>query len=207
MANAKRPVWDASDCALILIDYQHEMFSAVRSSDPKLIEANVCFLARAAKAFGIPVVLSTVGVKMGVNKATIETLRKEIPDVPEIDRSSMDAWEDAAFLSAVKGTDRRRLVMCGLWTEICLAFPAVEALASGYEVCFVADAVGGESKIEHEVAISRLTHAGAIPNTTTAMVAEWFRDWKAPLADTFREIWVPYLHEKAAIIRASSATG
>lgn len=199
MFESRRAIWDASDCALILIDYQEEMFRRVRSTDSALVELNVCNLTKAAVAFGIPVVLSTVGVKMGVNAPTIPRLREELPGVPEIDRSSMNAWEDHAFLKAVKATEKTRLVMCGLWTEICLVYPVIEALRADYEVCIVVDAVGGESKVEHDVAISRMVHAGAIPNTTTAMIAEWFRDWKAPLAVKGREILVSHWSEKARL--------
>lgn len=200
----KHGIWDASDCALLLIDYQPEMFRAVRSVSREHIEENVCALARAATAFRIPVVLSTVGVEMGVNQPTIERLSAELPGVREIDRSSMNAWEDEAFVRAVHSTRKKRLVMCGLWTEICLAFPAVDALVAGFEVSFVADAVGGQSELEHDTAIRRLVHAGAVPNTTVAMVAEWFRDWKAPLAGPGREILGALLRERSSPERKAS---
>lgn len=187
--------WDAGECVLILIDYQPEMVNAVRSSDGKIIETNVSALARAAVAFDIPIILSTVGVKMGVNQGTIAALKSEIPSVHEIDRSTMNAWEDESFLKAVEATGRRRLVICGLWTEICLAFPVVEALEDGYEVCFVADAVGGQSKEEHDLAIQRMVQAGAIPNTAVATIAEWFRDWKSPRANRGRDILVSLMRE------------
>lgn len=199
MFESKKAIWDASDCALILIDYQAEMFRNVHSTDTALIELNICTLAKTAVAFGIPVVLSTVGVKMGVNKPTIERLRRELPGVPEIDRSSMNAWEDPAFLKAVKATEKTRLVICGLYTEICLAYPVIEALRDDYEVTVVVDAVGGESKLEHDTAVLRMVHAGAVLNTTTAMITEWFRDWKAPLATRGREILVSYLPEKGRL--------
>lgn len=192
-------IWDASDCALILIDYQPEMFKAVRSMDPKELEMNILTLTKTAKAFDIPVILSTVGVEMGVNQPTIEALAQVIPESRPIDRSTMNAWEDKNFLQAVKATGRKRLVFGALWTEICLAFPVVDALKDGYEVAIVADAVGGESKEEHDIAILRMIHGGAVPNTTTAMIAEWFRDWKSPRAKAGREILVPFLKEKHAL--------
>ena len=186
--------WDAGKCVLILIDYQPEMFKAVRSSDAKTIETNVSALARAAVAFDIPIILSTVGVKMGVNQATVAALKSEIPSVHEIDRSTMNVWEDEAFFKAVEATSRR-LVICRLWTEICLAYPGVEALEDGYEVSFVADAVGGQSKEEHDIAIQRMVQAGAIPNTAVATIAEWFRDWKSPRANRGRDILVSLMRE------------
>jgi nicotinamidase-related amidase len=126
------------DAALILIDYQKEMFDQVRSETPaELIDLNVRLLIKAAKAFGMPVVLSTVGVEMGVNGPTRDSILAELPDATVIDRSSMNAWEDEAFRAAVKKTGRKRLIFGALWTEICLAFPVVDALKEGYDVTFV----------------------------------------------------------------------
>lgn len=193
-----RATWDASECALILIDYQPEMFKGIGSTDPQTVENNVCALTRAAVSFDIPVILSTVGVQMGVNQPTIRSLRNELPEMQEIDRSSMNAWEDEAFLKAVKATGRKRLVFCALWTEICLAYPVLEALNDGFEVTFVADAVAGQSKEEHEMAVERMIQAGAIPNTSIAMVAEWFRDWKSPLAAKGREVFVSLIRDHRA---------
>lgn len=181
------------DAALILIDYQKEMFDQVRSeTPPELIELNVRLLIRAAKAFGMPIVLSTVGVQMGVNGPTRESILAELPGLPVIDRSSMNAWEDEAFQAAVKKTGRKRLVFGALWTEICLAFPVIDTLKEGYDVTFVVDAVGGMSQLAHTTAIQRLVAAGAAPQTVVAVVAELFRDWKSPVAARAREILKPY---------------
>ncbi|MBX2989390.1 MAG: isochorismatase family protein [Bdellovibrionaceae bacterium] len=188
---SKRAIWDADDCALILIDYQPEMFCSVRSSDPAAIETNVVAVAKAAMAFQIPVILSTVAVEMGVNQPTIESLQGALPGVVPIDRTGMNAWEDPVFVEAIKATGRRRLVFGALYTEICLAYPVLEALQDGYEASFIADAVGGESKVEHEMAILRMIQAGAAPNTTIAMIAEWFRDWKSLRAQAGREVLIP----------------
>lgn len=184
------------DAALILIDYQKEMFEQVRSETPReLIDLNVRLLIKAAKAFGMPVVLSTVGVKMGVNGPTRESILAELPDVAVIDRSSMNAWEDEAFRAAVKKTGRKRLIFGALWTEICLAFPVIDALKEGYDVTFVVDAVGGMSQLAHTTAIQRLVAAGAVPHTAVAVVSELFRDWKSPVADQARDILKPYLSD------------
>lgn len=196
----RRPVWDASDCALLFIDYQPELLRGVHSGDPALIELNARMLAKAAAAFKIPIILSTIGVEMKVNTPTVELLKKELPGVDELDRSSMNAWEDEAFLRAVKATGRKRLVFCALYTEICLTYPVLEALADQYEVTIIVDAVGGQSKLEHEMAVWRLVHAGAVPNTTTAMVTEWFRDWKSPQAEKGRELLQGYLRDKAPLL-------
>ena len=189
-------VWTSEQVALVLIDYQKEMFENIRSeTTPDQVELNVRLLIKAAKAFDIPVVLSTVGVEMGVNGPTRKSIQDELPGVEVIDRTSMDAWEDAAFRAAVKKTGRKRLVFGALYTEICLAFPVVDALRDGYEAMFVVDAVGGMSQLAHRTAIERLTAAGAIPNTSLALVTELFRDWKSPVADKAREIVKWYLPE------------
>ena len=181
------------DAALILIDYQKEMFDQVRSEIPaQLIELNVRLLIKAAKAFGMPIVLSTVGVQMGVNGPTRDSILAELPGLAVIDRSSMNAWEDEAFRAAVEKTGRKRLVFGALWTEICLAFPVIDALKEGYDVTFVVDAVGGMSQLAHTTAIQRLVAAGAVPQTVVAVVAELFRDWKSPVAARAREILKPY---------------
>lgn len=169
----------------------------IQSSDPKAVELNARYLTKAAVAFDIPIILTTVGVQMGVNQPTIESLRNEIPNVSEIDRSTMDSWADPVFLKAVKDTGRKRLVMCGIVTEVCLAYPVVAALKDGYEVSFVADAVGGVTRESHDIAVLRMIQAGAVPNTTMAMITEWFRDWAGELAPAAREVIVPFLKEIA----------
>jgi len=187
-------VWTYEDTALVLIDYQKEMFDQVRSETPaNLIDLNVRLLIQAAKAFKMPIVISTVGVEMGVNGPTRQSILDELPGVKPIDRSSMNAWEDKAFHAAVEKTGRKRLVFGALYTEICLAFPVVEAMKQGYDASFVVDAVGGMSQLAHRTAIERLTAAGAVPNTTLALVTELFRDWKSPVADAARTIIKPYL--------------
>jgi nicotinamidase-related amidase len=199
-------IWKHDEVALVLIDYQEEMFENIRSeTGAELIDLNVRLLIKAAKAFGIPVVLSTVGVEMGVNRPTRKSILNELPGVQGIDRSSMNAWEDEAFRTAVVKTGRKRLIFGALYTEICLAFPVVHALADGYDVSFVADAVGGLSQLAHRTAVDRLVQAGAVPHTALALVTEFFRDWKSPLAARGREIIKDYLTEapKLAARRAA----
>ena len=184
------------ESALVLIDYQKEMLEGVRSETPaELIDLNVRLLIKAAKAFDMPIILSTVGVEMGVNHPTVPSIRAELPGIEVIDRSSMNSWEDPAFRAAVEKTGRRRLIFGALWTEICLAFPVVEALKDGYDVAFVVDAVGGLSQVAHRTAVERLTHAGAVPTTAFATVTELFRDWASPVAGKAREILKAYQAE------------
>ena len=154
-------VWTADDCALVLIDYQNEMFEVIRSeTSADLVELHVRLLAKTAKAFDVPIVLSTVGVAAGFNGPTLPSLLAELDGVEPIDRSSMNAFEDQAFREAVKATGRKRLIIGGLHTEICLTFATVQALKDGYDVMYVTDAVGGRSQAAHRTGIERLAHAG-----------------------------------------------
>lgn len=182
-------VWTYQDCALVLIDYQKEMFESIRSeTKPDLATLNVRLLARTAKAFAMPIVHSTVGVAYKINSPTVPTIAGELSGVEPIDRTSMNAFEDRAFREAVKRTERKRLIIGGLHTEICLTFAVVQALKDGYDVMCVTDAVGGRSQVAHRTAIERMSHAGAVPNTSLAVVTELFRDWASPIADKAREV-------------------
>ena len=135
-------VWDSEQCALLLMDYQDNTLGNVFEQDRRVIELNVRTVAAAALSLNIPVVLSTIGVGMGLNGPTIPSLQAALPDHVAIDRTTTDAWEDPAFLAAVKATGRTRLVMGGILTSVCLAYPVVSALADGYQVTFIEDAVG-----------------------------------------------------------------
>ncbi len=147
-------VWTYEDCALVLIDYQKEMFETIRSeTKANLVESNVRLLARTAKAFNIPIVLSTVGVEYKINGPTRPLIASDLPGTKAIDRSSMNAFEDDAFREAVVNTGRRRLIFGGLHTEICLTFAVLQALRDGYDGMYVTDAVGGRSQTAHCTAI------------------------------------------------------
>jgi nicotinamidase-related amidase len=181
--NEELGVWTYEDCALVLIDYQKEMFEVIRSeTDAAIVELHVRLLAKTAKAFDMPIVLSTVGVEFGLNGPTLPSVLSELDDIEPIDRSSMNAFEDDAFREAVEATGRKRLIIGGLHTEICLTFATVQALKDGYDVMFVTDAVGGRSQIAHRTGIERLSHAGAVPSTALAVTTELFRDWATPPA-------------------------
>ena len=176
-------VWTYEDCALLLIDYQKEMFEVIRSeTEANLVELHVRLLAKTAKALDMPIVLSTVGVGFGFNGPTVPGVLAELDGIEPIDRSSMNAFEDQAFRDAVQATGRKRLIIGGLHTEICLTFATVQALKDGYDVMFVTDAVGGRSQTAHRTGIERLSHAGAVPTTALALNTELFRDWSTPAA-------------------------
>src|ERR1700722_9617801 len=144
MATKDLGVWKAEECALVLIDYQNEMFEVIRSeTSSDMVELHARLLARTAKAYDMPIILSTVGVEFGFNGPTLPSVLSELDGIDPIDRSSMNAFEDQAFREAVKSTGRKRLIIGGLHTEICLSFATVQALKDGYDVLYVTDAVGG----------------------------------------------------------------
>src|SRR3954466_14344274 len=188
--------WTADDCALVLIDYQEEMFEVIRSeTSADLVELHVRLLAKTAKAFEMPIVLSTVGVGYGFHGPPPPPILSELDDLEPIDRASMNAFEDQAFREAVEATGRKRLIIGGLHTEICLTFASVQALKDGYDVMYVADAVGGRSQAAHRTAIDRLAHAGGVPTTALAVTTELFRDWAGPLAGPALETIYWYFRE------------
>ena len=189
-------VWKAEECALLLIDYQNEMFEVIRSeTNADMVELHARLLARTAKAYDMPIVLSTVGVGFGFNGPTLPSILSDLEGVDVIDRSSMNAFEDDAFRSAVEATGRKRLIIGALHTEICLSFATVQALKDGYDVLYVADAVGGRSEVAHRTAIDRLAAAGAVPTTALAVVTELFRDWAGPLAAAAQDVIYWYFSE------------
>jgi nicotinamidase-related amidase len=165
------------NAALLIIDYQPTQVASIASRDKRALIANVVALARTAKLYGLPVVLSTVNVKTNINKPTIHQITDVLPGIEAIDRTSINAWEDEDFVRAVRATERKKLLIAALWTEVCLLFPALEALHQGYEVYPVIDAVGGTSKEAHELAIERLIQAGAKPASWVQVICELQRDW------------------------------
>lgn len=160
---------------LLLIDHQPFQFSNLHSHDPTLIINNVVGLAKAAKAFNVPTILTTVTEERGGH------LLKGIQDIfsaqKPINRTFINAWEDQRVVEAVKKTGRKQLVIAALWTDICLAMPVIHSLADGYDVFFVTDASGAVSREAHDMAVLRMMQAGAVPATWVAVMSEWQRDW------------------------------
>jgi nicotinamidase-related amidase len=163
--------------ALILIDYQPSQVEAVRSMDQGLLVENAASTVKLANLFGLPIVHSTVNVASGRGGPTVTELAELLEDAPPVDRTTLNAWEDPEFLNAVRDAGRRKLIFCALWTEICLAFPALDALREGYEVYPVVDAVGGTSVEAHRAGLERVTQAGAHPITWVSLACELQRDW------------------------------
>ncbi|WP_287879287.1 hydrolase [Aquitalea sp.] len=166
------------NAAFIIIDYQPVQVNSIASMDRQLLINNIVGTAKTAVAFGLPIVHTTVNVTSGLNKPPIAQLRHVLSDYPTYDRTTINSWEDIEFRQAVEATGRKKLVMTALWTEACLTFPALDALAAGYEVYVVADAVGGTSRTAHEMALRRIEQAGGKLISLTQLLCELQRDWK-----------------------------
>jgi nicotinamidase-related amidase len=162
--------------ALVVIDYQPSQVQTVASIDHELLTRNIVSVARLAKAYRLPVVLSTVNVAGGQGP-TIPELKEVLSDSVEIDRTQINSWEDVEFRRAVEATGRKKLIMAALWTEVCLAFPTLDALRGGYEVFPVVDAVGGTSPEAHRAGLERIVQAGAQPISWVSLACELQRDW------------------------------
>ena len=162
---------------LIIIDYQTLQVNSIESMNRNDMVRNICTIAELAQGFNIPTVLTTVNVKTGKNTETITPLKKILKDLPSYDRTAINSWEDKEFLEAVKATNRKKLLMCALWTEACLAFPALDALHENYDVYVPVDCVGGTSVVAHNAALQRMQQAGAKLTSLTQVACEWQRDW------------------------------
>lgn len=165
------------NAALLIIDFQPVQVNSINSMDRQLLVNNIVGTAKMAKLYNLPIVLTTVNVSTGLNEDTILQIRNVLPGVKSYDRTTINAWEDKEFVEAVRATGRKKLIMAALWTEVCLAFPALDALKEGFEVYPVVDAVGGVSTVAHEAGLRRIEQAGAIPVSTPQIFCELQRDW------------------------------
>ena len=163
--------------ALIVIDYQPSQLAAVASMDHDLLTRNIVSVARLAKTYHLPIVLSTVNVVANGQPPTLPELREVLSDNEELDRTQINSWEDVEFRGAVEETGRKKLIMTALWTEVCLAFPTLDAIREGYEVFPVVDAVGGTSPEAHRAGLERIVQAGAQPISWVSLACELQRDW------------------------------
>src|SRR5207245_1975513 len=160
-----------------VINYQPSQKASVRSMDHQILLKNVVSTVKTAKAFGLPIVHSTISVASGRQKPTVPELAELLKGNVPIDRTSINSWEDADFVTAVRSTGRRKLILCALWTEVCMAFPALDALREGFDVYPVVDAIGGTSEEAHRAGIERVVRAGAEPITWVGLAVELQRDW------------------------------
>jgi len=163
------------ECVLLLIDHQPYQFANLHSHEPTMIVNNVIGLAKGAKAFGVPTILTTVLEERG--GLLIRGLQDVFPEQKPINRTLINTWEDQSVVDEVQKTGRKKLIVAALWTEICLAMPVIQALGDGYDVYIVTDASGGVTAESHDMAIRRMIQAGAVPMTWMAVLSEWQRDW------------------------------
>src|ERR1700738_803054 len=163
------------NCALVLIDHQPFQLANVNSHDPTIVINNVTALAKTAKAYGIPTILTTVNEERG--GLIFKQVQAVFADQKTINRTFINCWEDRRVVEAVKKTGRKKLVIAALWTEMCLAMPAIHAMGDGYEVYVVTDASGGVTPEAHDMAIRRLVAAGDQPITWIGLAGELQRDW------------------------------
>jgi nicotinamidase-related amidase len=163
------------DSILVLIDHQPYQFTNLNSHEPSMIINNVVGLAKTAKVFDVPTILTTVIEERG--GYLIKGLQDVFPEQKPIDRTFINTWEDPKVVDIVKKSGRKQLVLAALYTEICLAMPAIQALGEGYDVFIVTDASGGVTLEAHDMAVRRMVAAGAVPITWMAVLGEWQRDW------------------------------
>ncbi|HVH34893.1 MAG TPA: hydrolase [Tahibacter sp.] len=173
---SKLELLNPTNSALILIDHQPQMSFGVQSIDRQTLKNNTVALAKTAKAFCVPTVLTSVETESFSGYIWPELLAV-FPDHTPVERSSMNSWEDDKLVAAVKATGRKKLIMAALWTEVCLNFPVLGALQDGYEVYIVTDASGGTTQEAHDMSIQRMIQAGAIPVTWQQVLLEYQRDW------------------------------
>ncbi len=183
------------NCTVIFIDHQPQMAFGVASIDRQLLFNNVIGLAKAAKIFKTPVILTTVETK-GFSGYMWPQLLELFPGKQPIERTSMNSWEDKKFVAEVERIGRKKLVMAALWTEVCLAFPAIQAMEAGYEVYAVEDACGGTSEMAHRNAMQRVVQAGAVPVTWQQVLLEFQRDWARK--ETYDEVMSLVLQHSGA---------
>ena len=164
------------NAALLLIDYQPAQLAAIRSMDHDLLLKNAVSTVRTIKTFGVPVVHSTVNVANGQGQ-TLPAFADLLSDDKPLDRTTVNSWEDVEFLQAVRATGRRKLIICALWTEVCMAFTALDALRDGYEVYPVVDAIAGTSPEAHRAGLDRVIQGGGQPISWVSLACELQRDW------------------------------
>ena len=164
------------NCVVAMIDLQGQMLFGVSSHDRQTIINNNVLLAKAAKVFGVPLILSTVETQAFSGNTWPQVLAA-MPGTTPIERTSMNSWDDANFVAAIEKTGRKKIVLTGLWTETCVALPTIQALHDGYEVYVVEDCCGDVSLMAHDNAMKRVIQAGAKPVTALSTLLEWQRDW------------------------------
>jgi nicotinamidase-related amidase len=170
-------LYTPQDSAVVFIDHQPQMTFGVANIDRSALINNVTLLAKVAKEFNVPAVLTAVETE-SFSGYLWPQLLDVFPGQPVVERSSMNSWDDPGFRKAIEATGRKNIIMTGLWTEVCVTWPTIEMLGAGYNVYVVDDCCGATSQAAHDAALSRMVQAGAVRLTTIAALLEWQRDWK-----------------------------
>jgi nicotinamidase-related amidase len=177
MSNPKLEVLTPQNSQLIFIDHQPQMAFGVQSIDRQVLKNNTVGLAKAAKVFGIPTTITTVETE-AFSGHTYPELLDVFPEKDILERSSMNSWDDQKVRDALKANGKKKVIVAGLWTEVCNTTFALCAMLEGdYEIYMVADASGGTSKEAHDYAMQRMIQAGVVPVTWQQVLLEWQRDW------------------------------
>jgi nicotinamidase-related amidase len=176
MKRSEKGLLTPDNCVVAIIDLQPQMLFGVANFDRQAIINNNVALAKAARVFEVPVVLSTVETKSFSGNLWPQ-IQAVFPEQTPIERSSMNSWDDKNFIAAIERTGRKKIVLAGLWTETCVALPTVQAIHDNYEVYIVEDCCGDVSQLSHENAMKRMIQAGAKPVTVLSVMLEWQRDW------------------------------
>jgi len=177
MNNTKLEVLTPSNCQLIFIDHQPQMAFGVQSIDRQTLKNNVVGLAKAAKIFAIPTIITTVETE-SFSGNTYPELLEVFPNTPLLERTSMNSWDDQKVRGALAKNGRKKVVVSGLWTEVCNCTFALSAMLEGdYEIYMVADASGGTTVEAHNYAMDRMVQVGVVPVTWQQVLLEWQRDW------------------------------
>jgi len=174
--NQYHKLYTAEDTAVVFIDHQPQMTFGVSNIDRATLINNVTLLAKVAKEFKVPAILTSVETE-AFSGYIWPQLLDVFPGQRVVERSSMNAWDDAGFRKAIEATGRKNILLTGLWTEVCVAWPAIEMIGAGYNIYVVEDCCGATSQVAHEAALSRMVQAGVIRLTTIAALLEWQRDW------------------------------
>lgn len=170
-------LYTAADSAVVFIDHQPQMTFGVANIDRASLINNVTLLAKVAKEFGVPAVLTAVETE-AFSGYVWPQLLDVFPGQPVVERSSMNSWDDAGFRKAIEATGKKNIILTGLWTEVCVTWPCIEMIGAGYNIYVVEDCCGATSPAAQEAALSRMVQAGATRLTTVAALLEWQRDWK-----------------------------
>jgi nicotinamidase-related amidase len=169
-------LFTADDSAIVFIDHQPQMLFGVANIERSLLINNVVLIAKVAKEFGVPAVLTAVETE-SFSGYIWPQLLDVFPGQQVVERTSMNSWDDPGFRKAIEATGRKNIVMTGLWTEVCVTWPTIEMIGAGYNVYVVDDCCGATSPAAHEAALSRMVQAGAVRVTAIPALLEWQRDW------------------------------